>query len=185
MQWVVINGSFSNWNLLKSGFPQGSILGPILFLVHTDDFPNAISHCTLAMFADDSESLKVFQNVNCSDFTAIQGDLDGLTNKSLTNEIYLQSPKCLNLRILRKQISPERLYSILGTELNVVRSATDLGVIVSDDLKWTDHISSVLAKANCMMDFIKHNCIKDLKRDLLKTLHLSLVRSHLFYTFQL
>ena len=159
--------------------------GPILFLVHTDDFPNAISHCTLAMFADDSESLKVFQNVNCSDFTAIQGDLDGLTNKSLTNEIYLQSPKCLNLRILRKQISPERLYSILGTELNVVRSATDLGVIVSDDLKWTDHISSVFAKANCMMDFIKHNCIKDLKRDLLKTLHLSLVRSHLFYTFQL
>ena len=126
-----------------------------------------------------------FQNVNCSDFTAIQGDLDGLTNKPLTNEIYLQPPKCLNLRILRKQISPERLYSILGTELNVVRSATDVGVIVSDDLKWTDHISSVLEKANCMMDFIKHNCIKDLKRDLLKTLHLSLVRSHLFYTFQL
>ena len=61
----------------------------------------------------------------------------------------------------------------------------DLGVIVSDDLKWTDHISSVLAKANCMMDFIKHNCIKDLKRDLVNTLYLSLVRSHLCYAFQL
>ena len=80
MQWVVINGSFSNWNLLKSGVPQGSILGPILFLVYTNDFPNAISHCTLAMFADDSKLLKVFQNVNRSYFAAIQGDLDGLTN---------------------------------------------------------------------------------------------------------
>ena len=50
----------------------------------------------------------------------MQGDLDGLTNYSLTNEIYFQPPKCLNLRISRKQISPERLYSILGTELNVV-----------------------------------------------------------------
>ena len=41
----------------------------------------------------------------------------------------------------REQINPERLYSILGAELNVVQSATDLGVIVSNDLKWTDHIS--------------------------------------------
>ena len=85
----------------------------------------------------------------------------------------------------REQINPERLYSILGAELNVVQSATDLRVIVSNDLKWTDHISSVLVKANHMMGFIKHNCIKELKRDLLKTLHLSLVRSHLCYTFQL
>ena len=85
----------------------------------------------------------------------------------------------------REQINPERLYSILAAELNVVQSATDLGVIVSNDLKWTDHISSVLVKANHMMGFIKHNCIKELKRDLLTTLHLSLVRSHLCYTFQL
>ena len=104
-QRVVIKGYFSNWNLLKSSVPQGSILGPILIFLYINDFPNARSHCTLAMFADDSESLKVFQNVNCSDFTAIQGDLDGLTNKSLTNEIYLQPPKCLNLRISRKQIT--------------------------------------------------------------------------------
>ena len=119
-QRVVINGYFSNWNLLKSGVPQGSILGPILIFLYINDFPNARSHCTLAMFADDSKLLKVIQNVNRSDFTAIQGDLDGLTNKSLTNEIYFQPPKCLNLRISRKQISPEISYSILGTELNVV-----------------------------------------------------------------
>ena len=59
MQRVVVNGSFSNWNPLKSSVPQGSILGPILFLVYVHDLLNALSHCTLAMFADDSQLLKI------------------------------------------------------------------------------------------------------------------------------
>ena len=88
-------------------------------------------------------------------------------------------------RIPRKLISPEISHSILGTELNVIKSATDLGVIISNDLKWTGHITSVVAKANRMMDLIRRNCVRDLKRDLVKTLYLLLVRSHLCYASQL
>ena len=74
---------------------------------------------------------------------------------------------------------------VLGAELNVVQSAMDLG---SYCMLWPEmdrpHIFNS-CKANCMMGFIKRKCIKDLKRDLVKTPHLSLVRSHLCYTFQL
>ena len=90
----------------------------------------------------------------------------------------------LTSRNIKKTKSPDKSYSILGTELNVVKSAMDLGVTVSNDLKWTDHILSVLAKATCMMGFIKRNCRRDLKRDLVKTLCLSLVRSCLCYASQ-
>ena len=121
MQRVVINGASSNWNPLKSGVPQGSLLGAILFLVYINDLPNVISHCKLAMFADDSKCFKIIHNNN-SDFADIQKDLAALTNWSLANEIYFQPAKCLNLRISRKRNCPERSYYILGSELNVVRS---------------------------------------------------------------
>ena len=69
------------------------------------------------MFADDSKLLKVIKNVN-GDFTAIQGDLDGLTNWSLTNEIYFQPPKCLHLGISRKRKAQINLT--LYWELNLM-----------------------------------------------------------------
>ena len=53
VQRVFINGSYSNWNPAKSGVPQGSLLGPTLFLMYMNDLPNAIMHSKLATFADD------------------------------------------------------------------------------------------------------------------------------------
>ena len=51
---MVINGTFSNWADVGSGVPEGSLLGPILFLLFVNDMPNVINSATLAMFADDS-----------------------------------------------------------------------------------------------------------------------------------
>ena len=93
--------------------------------------------------------------------------------------------KYLNLRISGKRNSPERSYYILGSELDAVRSATDLGGTITSDLKWTDNILSIVAKANRMMGFIKHNWSKDLNRDSVMTLYKLLVRSHLCYASQL
>ena len=55
MQRNVLNGSSSSWNVVKSGVPQGSLLGPTLFLLYINDMPQVIKHCKLAMFANDSK----------------------------------------------------------------------------------------------------------------------------------
>ena len=74
MQRDVINGSYSNWNPVKSGVPQGSLLGPTLFLMYINDLPNVTMHA--AMLADDASSY----------FVGIQDDLNTLSEWSTTNE---------------------------------------------------------------------------------------------------
>ena len=61
-QRVIINGTFSNWADVGSGVPQGSLLGPILFLLFVNDMPNVIKSATLAMFADDSKRCRIINN---------------------------------------------------------------------------------------------------------------------------
>ena len=56
---MVINGTCSNWADVGSGVPQGSLIGPILFLIFVNDMPNVINSATLTMFADDSKSYRI------------------------------------------------------------------------------------------------------------------------------
>ena len=69
---MVINGIFSNWADAGSGVPQGSILGPILFLLFVNDMPNVMNSATLAMFADDSKCYRIINND--ADFSKLQQD---------------------------------------------------------------------------------------------------------------
>ena len=73
-QRVVINGTCSTWTEVGSGVPQGSILGPILFLLFINDMPNVVSSARIAMFADDSKCYKIIEQE--SDFIQLQQDLD-------------------------------------------------------------------------------------------------------------
>ena len=54
VQCVIINGQFSSWNHITAGVPQGSVLGPLLFLVFINDIANVVTHCNLRLFADDA-----------------------------------------------------------------------------------------------------------------------------------
>ena len=76
LQHVVINGLCSACKDVKSGVLQGSLLGPILFLINVHDMPNVTTGSTLAMFADDSKCYKCTGSIG--DFDIIQGDLDNL-----------------------------------------------------------------------------------------------------------
>lgn len=85
-QRVVINGTFSNWTDVGSGVPQGSLLGPILFLLFVNNTPNVINIATLAMFADDSKCYRILNND--ADFWKLQWDLLSFTTWSLSSEFY-------------------------------------------------------------------------------------------------
>ena len=120
-----------------------------------------------------------------TDFVGIQDDLNALSEWSATNEIFFQPSKCLNLIISRKRNSHDRRYHLMGSQLGVVQTAKDLGVVITNDLKRSDHISAVVAKAKRMLGFIKRNFTGDLNKDALKLFYVSLVRSNLGYASHL
>ena len=155
-QRVVVNGTYSFWTDVGSGVPQGSLLGPILFLLFVNDMPRVVENASLAMFADDSKCHKVIYQE--SDFVNLQRDLDALSTWSVSNELFFQPTKCVNLRISRKRNSPSRNYSLNGISLEVVKAEKDLGVLISSDMTWKNHIIMVVAKANKMLGFLKRNC---------------------------
>ena len=88
-QRVVVNGTYSAWTDVGSGVPQGSLLGPILFLLFVNDMPRVVENASLAMFADDSKCFKVIYQE--SDFVNLQRDLHALSTWSVSNELFFFS----------------------------------------------------------------------------------------------
>ena len=82
-QRVVVNGSFSSWEVVKSGVPQGSILGPVLFLMFVNDMPDLLKSSSLATHADDSKCYKTIKTM--SDICDLQADLNLLCVLSSSN----------------------------------------------------------------------------------------------------
>ena len=95
-QRVIVDGEISNWKSVLSGVPQGSVLGPILFLIYINDLEDDISSKVLK-FADDT---KVFRNVtNDSDKQRLQDDLDKLVKWSEKWQMLFNFGNCKRIHI--------------------------------------------------------------------------------------
>ena len=180
---MAINGMSSRWTDVGSGVPQGSQLGPILFLLFVNDMPNVVTSATLAMFVDDSKCYKVTNHH--SNYLHLQQDLDALSNWSLRNELFFQPTKCSNLRISRKRLSPPPSYVLNGINVEVVTAEKDLGIMIANDTSWKDHLVMIVAKANRMLGFLKRNCAGTVGSTVLLRLYCSLVHSHFCFCSQL
>ena len=131
-QQVVINGSVSNSLPVFSGVPQGSILGPLLFVLFIDDISETVSDGTnLVMYADDT---KIWREILCdNDQFILQKDIDNLYNWSITNKMQFHHDKCKVVRLTNKCTDYdlpfyEFRYSLNGVILDFVTSEKDLGV---------------------------------------------------------
>ena len=177
-QRVVINGSYSSWSEVKSGVIQGSILGPVLFLMFVNDMPEVLRSSNRAMFADDSKCFKAIRSF--SDCSALQTDLSALIINpwSVENEIYFHPSKIHNLRISRKKASPARLYTVNGTTVEMVAKEKDLGITITKDVTWNNHLKAIVSKV------IKRTCFALLNTKTLILLYTSLVRSYFCYASQ-
>ena len=134
-QRVVLDGVCSDWLPIASGVPQGSILGPLLFLVYANDAPNYIqSQSTIALFADDSKLYKSIDGPDSSNH--LQHDLDNLNKWSLDWAMDFNKSKCQTLRISRKKTRRNVCYKLDGQQIKSVECVTDLGITISNDLSW-------------------------------------------------
>lgn len=150
-QKVVINQHFSTEKKVISGVPQGSVLGPLLFLIYINDLPRILPqnvHC--AMFADD---LKLFAEIsNENDKLNLQNSIDMIQNWSETWQLSLASNKCSVLHLGRKNLN--HTYTINGVNLNTDTFVRDLGVKMSSDGKFTKHIKTIVTSAHLRLSQI-------------------------------
>ena len=156
-QRVALQGTYSDSLQVLSGVPQGSILGPLLFLVYIDDIPQCIKHDSkVAIFADDSKLFKIIEKP--SDKFSFQQDLTQLSIWSDTWEMCLSIPKCKALNISRKKTPTKREYHLNGSPLATVSEIKGLGITVTNTHQWSQHIKLISSKANRTLGLIRRVC---------------------------
>ena len=180
LQRVVINGQTSSWGTISAGVPQGSVLGPLLFLVYINDITEAVEHSEVRLFADDT-ILYLFVDNPVSNAAALNRDLQHI-NDWANHWLVKFSPsktKTMTLTRKRKKKVFPKLY-MSGTPLNEVTSHKHLGVTLSKDLSWNSHIEDVVSRASQSLDVL--NALKHkLDRCTLEKLYNAFIRSKLEY----
>lgn len=153
--YVVFRDHLSRELSVSSGVPQGSHLGPILFLLYFNDVFNSCSSAMMLAFADD---VKIFQRVrNESDCLALNADVARFSEWCSLNGLKVEVSKCMAISFSRKTSPIIFDYSVSGHTLSRVTSVRDLGVIFDDRLTFGLHIENVVARSYRMVGFIRRS----------------------------
>ena len=187
-QTVVVNGKHSIAALIISGVPQGTVLGPILFIIFINDMHLSIKASTVRLFADDSRILK---SIGCeSETNILQQDLNSAISWSKANNMQLHEDK-FDLIVHKANTSSvldhlpftieNYTYTVSnGDTLYPKNQLKDLGIIVSPDLSWSPHINTISSRARSIAYWVL-SVFNSRDRLTMLTLYKSIVRSHLEY----
>ena len=177
-QRVVVDGEVSNWKSVLSGVPQGSVLGPILFLIYINDLDDSITSNVLK-FADDT---KLFRKVNTDgDKQHLQNDLDRLVKWSEKWQMLFNFGKCKCLHTGHRNLNVN--YKMGDTVLGTTVKEKDLGVTISADMKVSEQCGIAASKGNQILGLIRRNITYKGKK-LIIPLYKAIVRPHLEYCIQ-
>ena len=178
-QRVMINGQYSNWTEVISGVPQGSVLGPVLFLIYINDLPNEIES-QIKLYADDTKLIKDIKGPQ--DNTTLQSDINKLVHWSEKWQLAFHPEKCNYLTMGNGQIT-NYYISYSGKEtiyLSNTHLEKDLGITVDQNLSFRSHICDAVKKANQTMGMIRRT-FKYLDKEMFCLLFKSKVRPILEY----
>ena len=153
-QKVVLNGSSSEWSSVLSGVPQGSVLGPLLFLIYINDLPERLT-TTLSLFADD---LKMLKKVSTSkDAEELQQNIETIESWAEEWQMQLNADKCSVMHLGRN--NQEYKYKLKDQVLKVTECERDLGVMVQNNLKNHEQCKKVAAKCNQLIGQVRRSFI--------------------------
>ena len=183
-QRVILDNVISECVDVLSGVPQGSILGPLLFVLFINDiYTNIDKDTNIALFADDT---KIWRDINSeADCEILQNDINTLSTWSRNNKMSFHPDKCKALSIhdsrpdfVKVLPFPYCHYNINGNIIEFCENERDLGVLVSSNFRWDDQHDKILKKAHQMLGFTKRTCHFILDARKRRSLYLSLVRSN-------
>ena len=185
-QKVVIRGHKSDELDVLSGVPQGSVLGPILFLIFINDLPKCTT-CPCCLFADDSKIYcRVPREINGKPELegaqdVLQKDLQELHKWADKWKMSFNVNKCKIMHLGYGNAKHD--YSLDGTVLSETTAEKDLGVLIDNELKFSKHIRSKVSQANRLIGLIKIS-FESIDEDMFKNLYNTLIRPQLEYCVQ-
>ena len=170
IQRVVCDGEVSEAKHVLSGVPQGTVFGPLLFLLYVNDITSSINS-SIRLFADDCLLYRKTNTQN--DQQILQNDLNKLELWQNKWQMNFNPSKCFIQTITPKKYYKPPTYTLCNQPLLQVNSHPYLGVEIDDNLRWNKHIDNISNKANRVLGMLKRNlsnCPKDVKVTAYKTL---------------
>ena len=146
-QRVLLEGIFSEPAPVLSGVPQGTVLGPLLFVIYINDLPKYVSPGTeVRLFSDDSAVYRAIKSRE--DHEILQRAIKSLEQWEADWSMSFHPEKCQLLRITKQRKPSHYVYNIHGVLIDSVKEAKYLGVTIDNKLSWSPHIHAVCKKAH-------------------------------------
>ena len=183
-QRVKVSGCLSQPCQVLSGVPQGSILGPLLFLIYVNDITNVSlsPQSNLILYADDI--LYFHPVISSSCMISIQNDLNLISDWISSHFLSINTNKSKYMIITRKSsqfVSSLPTVTLNSSPIQLVSSFKYLGVIISSNLSWSLHIQSVSSKVRKLTGMIYRNFYKHSSPQILFKLYNALILPHFNY----
>ena len=173
-----VGKSRSKLHDVLSGIPQGSVFGPLLFVIFINDLPKCLNSITM-LFADD---LKLIVNAKAYEETA--ADLRALEEWEILWLLKFNTVKCKVMH-LSLNSNPNNKYIFNGKTLESMDDKSkDLGIIPDNKMLWSDQIQDSISKANSMISWVTRNLVSREKSVMLHVYKAS-IRHHLEYCSQI
>lgn len=178
-QFVCIDDCYSNHLPVTSGVPQGSVLGPLLFLIYINDITNVITTpVQIRLFADDCV---LFHQITCQDDQVLlNSNLQNIHTWCNKWDMKLNLEKTVYMTITNKKASFSFPYNISSHLLTEVSEYKYLGVTITKNLSWNKHVSNVCSSAFRKLCFLRHK-LKLAPPELKKLTYFSIIRPSLEY----
>ena len=145
LQFVKYKNTFSVKQEVMCGVPQGSILGPILFLIYINDLHKVCKDVTLVMFADDTSIFAKGSNPN-DIISMLNNELENIAAWLRANRLSLNIGKTHFIVFSNCKLHVNRKVTIGGNELDQLKSTNFLGIKIDEKLSWKEHISFVTSR---------------------------------------